>query len=535
MFTVKKLFLTLAALSIALLLSSLLGIRWFYAYPEEVESYIQQQQHDLNSITTTLFLEHTNLLHGVDKYANSEFIRELFFHSEQKRAFGININAWQLNAIAVVTDDLQLVTLQFPDHQAFGFEFNDTLYRNWLIDNANNVDLFTTSSSKEVSFFNNTAMLVAQSPIYTSDDKKQLLGYLIFFKEINDELFNYFERITHFKIKEIPVANHLPNIFLPLTQAQATQSVCLFSLNQTPVQCFELTFTGNERPVFFKPKTIFTYFIGVSIPVFLFAIFIYQIISPLRDALYLLNKNKKEQILRPLPLNRKLYIKEISQLRSAYNHLVVIANRQRLELERLSNTDRLTDISNRRAFDHALLTTWNRLVRHKQSVALIMIDIDHFKNFNDYYGHQIGDMALQKVAKTLASCARRSDEIAARFGGEEFVLIVYLNNQYDLQHFQEHMFEEIRKLKIPHKKSTTAQHLTISAGVAWIKDSGQWLKDFTPEQWLSAADMALYKAKQIGRNCYRTEYIFELSPFDLEVLRQPVAAQEETASTEHTS
>src|SRR5690606_11133208 len=169
--------------------------------------------------------------------------------------------------------------------------------------------------------------------------------------------------------------------------------------------------------------------------------------------------------------------------------------------------DRLTNIANRRAFDDTLDNTWRRLCRHSQQAALVLCDIDYFKAYNDHYGHQAGDDVLHKVAQALKGCARRTDEIAARFGGEEFVLILYVDNDVDMHSIRERIQESIRNLKIPHGYSNTGPILTLSFGMSCIRDSGAWLENYTATDWLYVADSALYAAKGAGRNCSLVQII----------------------------
>src|SRR5690606_31277693 len=133
--------------------------------------------------------------------------------------------------------------------------------------------------------------------------------------------------------------------------------------------------------------------------------------------------------------------------------------------------------------------------------------------FNDHYGHQAGDDALHKVAQALKGCARRTDEIAARFGGEEFVILLYADTEEDMENIRERISQAVHNLGIPHQHSTVASHLTISFGIAWIRNSGPWLEDNAAEEWLHAADAALYAAKGAGRDCSMLQIISPQQPF----------------------
>jgi diguanylate cyclase (GGDEF)-like protein len=165
-------------------------------------------------------------------------------------------------------------------------------------------------------------------------------------------------------------------------------------------------------------------------------------------------------------------------------------------LRTMAFIDGLTGVANRRRFDEALQAEWRRCRRSASPLALIMIDIDHFKNFNDHYGHQAGDTCLQTVAATLQGLLSRSHDLVARYGGEEFVCLLPECDLAASQTEAEKLRVAVTRLNIPHEISPTASMVTISLGIASAVPSG----DCTPEYLLAAADSALYAAKSAGRN-----------------------------------
>ena len=171
------------------------------------------------------------------------------------------------------------------------------------------------------------------------------------------------------------------------------------------------------------------------------------------------------------------------------------ANRQ---LELLSNTDGLTNIGNRRIFDKTLIQEWNRGQRAETSLSLVMLDIDHFKQFNDLYGHLAGDACLQSLAYALAQSGRRSGELVARYSGEEFVILLPNVDQFSAYEAAQHIQQLIASLAIPHAQSPTGI-VTFSIGVASVIPSSEQL----PSELVQLADAALYDAKLAGRNCIR--------------------------------
>lgn len=162
----------------------------------------------------------------------------------------------------------------------------------------------------------------------------------------------------------------------------------------------------------------------------------------------------------------------------------------------ISAVDGLTGLANRRAFDEAMDREWWRSIREKSQIALIMIDIDYFKAYNDVYGHLAGDDCLKKVAQALSKAMRRPADLIARFGGEEFVAILPNTNTDGAMAIAEKMRKSVEDMGEQHSGSPTASFVTISAGVASvIPELGANFAEV-----ISLADLALYNAKQSGRN-----------------------------------
>ncbi|MGY8809708.1 MAG: GGDEF domain-containing protein [Pseudomonadales bacterium] len=166
------------------------------------------------------------------------------------------------------------------------------------------------------------------------------------------------------------------------------------------------------------------------------------------------------------------------------------------ELEELSFKDGLTGVANRRMFDSILQLEWTNARRTGQPLSVIMIDIDYFKQYNDHYGHVKGDDCLKRVAKALDTAAARSRDFFARFGGEEFVLVLPETDAAAAERVAERCRNLIFKEQIAHGSSQVAQILTISMGLGTIVPTQ---KDDT-RSFIDAVDRNLYLAKQRGRN-----------------------------------
>ena len=167
------------------------------------------------------------------------------------------------------------------------------------------------------------------------------------------------------------------------------------------------------------------------------------------------------------------------------------------QLRALAFIDGLTGVANRRRFDEALNVEWRQAIRTGDPVALLMLDIDHFKSYNDFYGHQAGDACLQQVAAVLPRHLLRPHDVAARYGGEEFACLLPLCDAPSAGAKAEDIRRAVEQLQLAHAASPVAGHVTVSIGVAALRPGAADL----PGQLLAAADAVLYQAKSQGRNC----------------------------------
>jgi diguanylate cyclase (GGDEF)-like protein len=173
------------------------------------------------------------------------------------------------------------------------------------------------------------------------------------------------------------------------------------------------------------------------------------------------------------------------------------------ELEELSFKDGLTGVANRRMFDSIMEIEWENARRNHQPLSLLMLDIDYFKQYNDHYGHIKGDDCLRQVAQVLSLAATRSRDFIARFGGEEFVMILPETDENSAKKVAERCRSLISEAGIPHEQSEISPLLTMSLGVGTIiPASGD-----EPKTFIEVVDRLLYKAKQNGRD--RIEYGYE--------------------------
>ena len=165
-------------------------------------------------------------------------------------------------------------------------------------------------------------------------------------------------------------------------------------------------------------------------------------------------------------------------------------------LEKLSMYDGLTNIRNRRFFDETFEKTFSEIKRDKKSLAVLMIDIDFFKPYNDNYGHGQGDETLRKVAKALEKTIKRASDFVARYGGEEFVILLKNINKDGVEAVANNLLNAVRELKITHEFSKIENYVTISIGASFYNSNS----DVTKLELLLKADEALYNVKNSSRN-----------------------------------
>lgn len=196
---------------------------------------------------------------------------------------------------------------------------------------------------------------------------------------------------------------------------------------------------------------------------------------------------------------------ELEQKTEELDAKIAQLERVQMELERsnkklqaLSAIDGLTGLANRRCFDDTFLKEWKASTRSHKPLSLIIVDIDHFKPYNDYYGHLAGDEALKRVAAALSDTLRRPEDIACRYGGEEFTVILPGTDEDGAEEVAGRIMEAIRELGVVHEASPSGDTVTVSMGIAtFIPGANDY-----PSILLEAADKALYQAKETGRGKY---------------------------------
>lgn len=213
---------------------------------------------------------------------------------------------------------------------------------------------------------------------------------------------------------------------------------------------------------------------------------------------YLVKLPDRIELIARIRYHSKAYLNQLQRddayraLRESQRQLM----QSNLELQRLTNIDALSGLSNRRHFDEHLAAEWKRAMRTREPLSLLMIDVDHFKDYNDSYGHLAGDTVLRALAAAIQRSCRRPADFAARFGGEEFVVVLGATELVGCRRIAEELRQDIEDLQTPHCRSGVGRYVTVSIGAA----SGRPEHGQSMISLIDAADKALYDAKKAGRN-----------------------------------
>ncbi|GGY35058.1 diguanylate cyclase [Bacterioplanes sanyensis] len=509
MITIRMLSLWATLLYLILLFLGFLAVRIWWFYPQELEIVRTYQEHEIRMIHRQLEQKSEHLLAFAVDYARWDDTYEFV---AQDLPMNADHRYVRTNFIVdtMINLDIQHVLLANDQgelrlsmrHLLDSGEIQRSLpsLEQWLTEQIRSGSLHFAAQPTSFQHIDGETYILAVAAVLRSDGSGDIRGYLLMVRRVDDSFWGALSYGQHLKIiaSHNPPANCQP-LYSRLDAAQQQHQRCLMDVFGRP--SIMLTFDhGSSLPPLFKPAVFGSFLVLALLPSLLFFVFLKAIITPIVHATNHLRDNRRQGEFSPIRFSAPFKIKELVELKNSYNAVVQEINRQKSQLLEMSNTDRLTGIHNRRYFDEALLNTWQRLQRHSDGMALVLCDIDYFKRFNDHYGHIAGDEALRLVAQALSNCARRADELTARYGGEEFILITYVRNHEELFNLQQRIKDVIAQLHISHGFSDASDHLTLSAGIAWIPSPDRWLDSLQPQGWVEAADQALYEAKNSGRN-----------------------------------
>lgn len=551
MISIRRLFVLISLAYSAVMAAGFVAVHLWWLYPEKVETVLHQQQAELSR------------LEGQFKHLQNEVHILAQDHAQQREIMRFLTSETPLPLHHLFNPDhfrlLQLDGVIFLDqqqqaHTLFQHPHNitDTQGMSHYPEQAQS-DLSDMPMTTESGYtlFQGQPYLSAAAPIFNQTHETQL-GHLVLLRKIDQPMLDRMSETLGNSIRLVPPKRGLMPLQGSLSEPQKSLNLCQYLASGQPVFCLTMM-PRTAPPTFVHLEGVLTVTLFSLLPLLVSLMALGLLIEPIRRVTSLLEHHHEARIIKPIQINSPVRILEFLQLEQAYNAVARTVDdqqqtlqNQNIELERqkaqleqqtrklekTSNTDRLTGIPNRRAFDMAVQQAWKRIQRRHYSIAVVMVDIDYFKQYNDILGHQKGDQALKQVAQALKRCSQRADELVCRYGGEEFGLIIYIKDGKELEKYRQRLKDTIAALKIPHPKSPLGEYLTISAGISWIKEPGDWLRHYTPEYWVELADIALYLSKVMGRNTALHQTIAEgqdknthNSFEDLRLLKEQLEAQ----------
>lgn len=355
------------------------------------------------------------------------------------------------------------------------------------------------------------SILFALTPILKSDSAGPMLGWVLMGQYLNQQFSDSLSEQTRIPFTMQTVSgkaeanmnsNHLsPNAWYELrSDRQLIAYSYLAGIKDGGGLLLEVT---SQRDVFNKGTTIrnnimmlvaFSTLMIFLLISFFVRKFVVAPITALTTSITMLGENKNIQARLLLPGNSQK--DETSILVSQVNKLLDTIEEMHSHLVADAMLDPLTSLANRRSYEEHLSREWNRLNRNQGDLSFILCDIDHFKLYNDFYGHKEGDNCLKKVAQLINSVPKRPVDLVARYGGEEFIVVLPETDSDGALFIAEKIRETILHNQRPHKASPGEKVVTLSFGVA----STIVNKECTSEDLFKLADKALYQAKKEGRN-----------------------------------
>ncbi len=349
--------------------------------------------------------------------------------------------------------------------------------------------------------------LVCLSTIQDSSAELAPRGYLVFSRSIRLETLLAIQGLTN---TDFDVINPLSgdaqtNMGFENVLHQGSVATDHFVRYQNPSShnasfIIHFRFPSNSIPTAIDTQTLLIIFILFVVPLLLVYLVSKTVLDPLTNMAHFIGALKNSES-RPVLPNSGAII-EVKIISDALSELMNHLDNERLMLEHKSVTDVLTGINNRRAFEEQMPSFWNTSPRLGKPVAIILLDIDFFKRYNDTLGHQQGDEALKAVAHALQNACRRDTDKLYRYGGEEFAILTLVDHNEGLSLFMQALQRTIERLYLPHPSSPVSNALTMSMGACLIKEPSSWMSQHSYKTAVEIADKALYEAKASGRNTF---------------------------------
>jgi len=517
--TFNQLQLRVLVLLFFLFTSALVSYKYFIELPKLERSISLLAERELDTLTFSI----KNLLKDVSRISSDyaawtatyEFIHDHNQNYIDENLVDHTFKIIEVDGMFFINENLELVFgkgLHYKTGKPLDFSFYDfkKIPRNLSMLPATISD---KGSVKSVGFLNtqNGPAIYNVNQIRKSDLTGEYRGFLITIKLIEESFIDSLSEHTLTKVSLNPIDQNEPvkalsswNEKLIITTVKPFTKVLIADMNNQPVVILKMEHSVGSMPDLFNQKG-FIFSILLSILFYL----IYQLISltiiipvkKLAHDIKIMDQNKA-----CTQLNEDYTVKELITVSKNVNHLLLTVQKQNELLAKKVSIDQLTQVMNRHGLQTELDKYKYECIRLNIGFVLVMCDIDYFKNYNDSLGHMKGDDTLFLVAQMLNRLCKRSADVCARFGGEEFILLFSEMTIEDLHKKMQGMINAMETLNIPHPKSTTASHVTISLGAAIVQPSDVCDFSLPIEAIIKSADSALYQAKANGRNQFVINY-----------------------------
>jgi len=495
----------LAALTYTFVIGGgLLCYRLFVVYPPIAAATLEKHQNDIKAIQTTFSNEREALLRFNQDWAkwndSYEFVARPNYNY-------IKLNIKSPSFLASNIDSVIFLTLQGKSSYFAEKINNQFITKNNTDDlnyDINNQLLLNQDKQFGLIRRNGKLAYFVSHHIQDSEQKLASNGVLIFIRQLTKDFIKRLNLISNvnFKLasyKHVNEPDLTPLSELTIHELSNKYSASLVNIKGQNIAQIEILYPDSSMPTPLDRTSIISILVLILLPITITLLLNHFFLLPIIGMFNQIGEMKKTGEVNLLA--QKTNIVEIDGFLKTFNRLVEKINEQKEILIADSITDGLTQIYNRKYFDQTYDRVWRTTARNHNPIGIVMLDIDFFKNYNDYYGHLQGDEALKLIAKTLKQIDRRADSTLARYGGEEFVFIFQPKSTTQLENMLIKLVEAVRLLAIEHKESQTANIVTISCGACFIQQGGAWMKN-NKEAALKCADDALYRAKANGRNQY---------------------------------
>jgi diguanylate cyclase (GGDEF)-like protein len=495
-----------------------------YIYPKVMEAKKKFVENSIKILRTTIDQKANEILRNAIDYSNWDATYDIFAFDEEYKKEYIEEN---FVANTFKTLDIDYISI---------YDMKNNLIWNGVISNGevdSRKEFFDNNNVKVVEDFlenprpvsgigrmGNSNYFFALSPIIKSSGKGEPKGYMIFSKKISLDYINDLGRKNNMKISYIMSTRWNYSYFEDLAKKiNGNDSDCKYydddrenhyilfrSMIGNPIFILRLNFYEgiSTKDISVYQERYISIFIGFILMVVLYLASRNRIVKPLEDLSdhikKIIHSDNFDEI------EEKESTLEVEELIHSFNKLIKKINVQNKQIEsindyltELSYIDPLTKLHNRRMFREKFEELLISAKKNDKSISIILTDIDYFKNYNDFYGHIMGDKTLMEVATCLKeSFDSDNEEYVFRYGGEEFIMLLYDKDFEESEKKVIEIQERIRNLKIEHEKSEISNWLTISSGYIRF-----YYKDFVSiDLAVDRADKALYKAKANGRNRY---------------------------------